>query len=121
MSKKASIQWAPKVADRDYAAALAYLTLRWDDERAQQAVERLRDVNVTARRANDLLRASRLDPAALDDPGVLKDLVRVAKGKRLSPILCVALETGLEVADGFHRLSAAYRLDPYGAVALKLA
>jgi hypothetical protein len=70
---------------------------------------------------NDILRAAGLTPAALDDPGVVKDLIKVIEGKELSPILAVIGPRWADIADGFHRVSLVYRIDPYGEVPLKLA
>ncbi|HTU30468.1 MAG TPA: hypothetical protein VMF07_13880 [Solirubrobacteraceae bacterium] len=117
----APIRWREDVAEHDYGAAQSYLSLRYDDGRASTVVGRLREAELTTRRVNDVLRATRLDPAPLDDPGVLKDLIKVIEGKALSPVLLVRGVDRTEVADGFHRLSLLYRIDPYGQVPLRLA
>ena len=52
----------------------------------------------------------------LSDPGVLKDLKKILSGQKLSPILVAEAD----IADGYHRLSLAYALDPYATVPLKL-
>jgi hypothetical protein len=49
------------------------------------------------------------------------DLTKVAEGKKLSPILVVSFDDGAEIADGYHRVSLAYALDPFGTVPLRLA
>jgi hypothetical protein len=116
-----SIKWLDDVADHDYDAAEAYLSLKLDVEAARKVLKRLRKAPVTRRRANDILRAAGLTAARLDDPGVMKDLVKVIQGKRLSPVLVVAGEAGPDVADGYHRVSLIYRLDPYGEIPLKVA
>ena len=59
--------------------------------------------------------------APLDDPGVMKDLIKVIEGKALSPVLAVRAETGADIADGYHRVSLVYRIDPYGEIPLKIA
>jgi hypothetical protein len=116
-----TIKWRADVAEHDYAAAEAYLSLKLDAEATAKVVRRLRKEALTTRRANDILRASRLDPAPLDDPGVLKDLIKVIEGRELSPVLVVSGEDRADIADGFHRVSMVYRLDPYGVVPLKIA
>jgi hypothetical protein len=116
-----NIKWLDDVADHDYAAAEAYLSLKLDVESAGKVVKRLRKAPITRRRANDILRAAGLTPAPLDDPGVMKDLIKVIGSKELSPVLVVSGEAGADIADGYHRVSLVYRLDPYGAVPLKLA
>jgi hypothetical protein len=114
------IKWATEVAEHDYAAAEAYLSLKLDDDAVARAVRHLRKGHLTTRRANDILRASGLAPAALSDPGVVKDLIKVIEGRRLSPILVLSAKKGAEIADGFHRVSLVYQLDPYADVPLKL-
>lgn len=115
------IKWAKEVADHDYAAAEAYLTLKLPVDAAEKVVARLRKAKLTARRANDIIRSSGLSPAPLDDPGVVKDLIKVIEDKELSPVLVAALPGGTDIADGFHRVSLVYRIDPFGMVPLKLA
>jgi hypothetical protein len=114
------IKWAKQVADHDYAAAESYLSLKLSVDAVEKVVAQLRKAKLTTRRANDIIRSSGLSPAPLDDPGVVKDLIKVIQGKELSPVLVAALPGGTDIADGFHRVSLVYRLDPYGAVPLKL-
>jgi hypothetical protein len=114
------LRWADHVADHDYAAAEAYLSLKLDEDAVAKAVRRLRKADLTIRRANDILRAAGLTAAPLNDPGVMKDLVKAIEGDRLSPVLVLRGKRGADIADGFHRVSLVYRLDPYGPVPLKL-
>ena len=50
-----------------------------------------------------------------DNPHVQRDLKKIKKGKRLSPILVVRgeLNTGvaMQIADGYHRVCASYYTD----------
>ena len=114
------VKWAPDVAEHDYAAAEAYLSLKLSEEAVAKAVQRLRKATLTSRRANDILRAAGLTAAPLDDPGVMKDLIKAVEGKQLSPVLVLSGKKGADIADGFHRVSLVYRLDPYSEVPLKL-
>lgn len=117
-----SIRWEKDVAEHDYEAAQAYLSLRYDEDRAEKLVRRLRSAEITHRRANDILRACDREPLELDDPGVRRDLVAIAQGRRLSPVLVVyAKDGGPDIADGYHRVSLAYRLDPFATIPLRLA
>lgn len=116
-----AIKWGEDVAEHDYAAARAYLSLKLTEAAADDAVAHLRKAKLTSRRANDILRAAGLDAAPLDDPGVIKDLVKVIEGKALSPVLLITGVGGADIADGFHRVSLVYRIDPYGVIPLKLA
>ena len=115
------IKWADRVAEHDYAAAEAYLSLKLDADAVAKAVKRLRKAALTTRRANDILRAAGLTAAPLDDPGVMKDLIKAIEGERLSPVLVLSGKKAADIADGFHRVSLVYRIDPYGAIPLKLA
>jgi len=115
------IKWAEDVADHDYAAAEAYLSLKLGDDAVAKAVDRLRKAKLATRRANDILRAAGLTAAPLDDPGVMKDLIKAIEGHRLSPVLVLSGKKGADIADGFHRVSLVYRIDPYTEVPLKLA
>ena len=115
------IRWEDDVAEHDYAAAHAYLSLKLTAAATDKVVTRLRKAKLTTSRANDILRASGLTAAPLDDPGVVKDLIKVIEGRPLSPILVVGGAAGTDIADGFHRVSLVYRIDPYGDVPLKLA
>ena len=111
------LQWKKDVEHHDYAAASTYLSIRFGESRAQKVAEDLQKCPVITRRANDVLRATGRVPLPLSDPGVLKDLKKVLAGEKLSPIL---LAEG-DIADGYHRVSLAYALDPYAEVPLKLA
>ncbi|MGD0609603.1 MAG: hypothetical protein ABSA53_39280, partial [Streptosporangiaceae bacterium] len=110
------LRWRKDVADHDYAAASSYLSIRFGEKRAQEVSEKLQKLPVIRRRANDILRATQRVPLPLSDPGVLRDLQKVLAGEKLSPVL---IAEG-DIADGYHRVSLAYALDPYADVPLKL-
>jgi hypothetical protein len=110
------LHWKNDVDEHDYAAASSYLSIRFGARRAQEVAAELRKLPVITRRANDVLRATGRVPLSLSDPGVLKDLKKVLSGEKLSPILVAEAD----IADGYHRLSLAYALDPYATVPLKL-
>jgi hypothetical protein len=110
------LRWRKDVAEHDYAAASSYLSIRYGESRAEEVSKQLRKLPVIQRRANDILRATRREPLPLTDPGVLRDLQKVLAGEKLSPVL---VSEG-DIADGYHRVSLAYALDPYADVPLKL-
>jgi hypothetical protein len=110
------VRWKKDVDEHDYAAASSYLSIRFGEHQAEAVAAELRKLPVISRRANDILRATRRLPLELSDPGVLKDLKKVLGGRKLSPILVAEGD----IADGYHRLSLAYALDPYAVVPLKL-
>jgi hypothetical protein len=117
---KSPITWLADVADHDYEAAYNYLSLKLDEKRATEIVARLKKAKVTARRANDILRATGLTPLPLTDPGVRKDLLKVLSGEKLSPVLVCDQQVGPDIADGYHRVSLAYNIDPFMSVPLRL-
>jgi hypothetical protein len=110
------LRWRKDVAEHDYAAAASYLSIRFGETRAEKVSAELRKLPVISRRANDILRATGRDPLPLSDPGVLRDLQKVLSGEKLSPVLVAESD----IADGYHRVSLAYALDPYALVPLKL-
>ena len=110
------LQWKKDVDHHDYAAATSYLSIRFGEGRAQQVAEELQKLPVITRRANDIPRATQRAPLPLSDPGVLKDLKKVLAGEKLSPVLVAEGD----IADGYHRVSLAYALDPSADVPLTL-
>jgi len=115
------LRWLDDVADHDFAAAMAYLSLRFNRAHVDDLEKDLRAASVTTRRANDILRACRLDALPLDDPGVKRDLLKAVSGEKLSPVLVVTFPEGADIADGYHRVSLAYHLNPFGDVPLRIA
>jgi hypothetical protein len=110
------LKWKSDVAGHDYAAASSYLSIRFGESRAAKVAAELKKLPVITRRANDILRATGRTPLPLSDPGVLRDLKKVLAGEKLSPVLVAEAD----IADGYHRVSLAYALDPYAMVPLKL-
>ena len=110
------LRWKKDVADHDYAAASSYLSIRFGQDQADEVAAKLRKLSVTTRRANDILRGTGREPLPLNDPGVLNDLKKVLGGEKLSPILVAEGD----IADGYHRVSLAYALDPYADIPLKM-
>ena len=115
------VPWLDDVAKHDFTAAEEYLSLRLEPALVANAVKDLRSATVTTRRANDILRACGRSPLPLDDPGVMRDLIKVISGGKLSPVLVVTLPQGADIADGYHRVSLAYHLNPFGVVPLRIA
>lgn len=107
-------RWKEEPDDQDYPAALSYLSLVMTEERAKETVDALRSAAIVRYFAKDLLRASRLGLLPPENFHVAKDLKKVAKARRLSPVLLVAGEVQhdapLTIADGYHRICASYHL-----------
>jgi hypothetical protein len=110
------LRWKRDVAEHDYTAASSYLSIRFGQDHADRVAAKLRKLPVTTRRANDILRATGREPLPLTDPGVLNDLKKVLGGEKLSPILVAEGD----IADGYHRVSLAYAIDPFADIPLKI-
>jgi hypothetical protein len=117
---KPPIKWLGDVAEHDYDAAYNYLSLKLDDKRAADCVRRMKKAKLTERRANDILRATGLTPLPLSDPGVGRDLLKLLTGEKLSPVLVCDQADGADIADGYHRVSLAYNIDPFMSVPLRV-
>jgi hypothetical protein len=109
MAKK-TIRWEKQPDQKDYDAALNYLSLVYTTERAKKLVKNLCKSKMTERAAKDLLRASGLPLLSRDEPHVNDDLTKIRKGKPLSPVLLIqgdlTKQVPLIVADGYHRICA---------------
>ena len=113
--KPSKQKWLDRPAESDFAAAGRFLSLLVGTQRSQTLADAFTHAQVVSHKANDLLRASRLPLLPVDDPEVRKDLKRVQKGEKLSPVLLVYGDLdssrALTVADGYHRICASYHLD----------
>lgn len=116
-----TLAWASQPDGSDYTAGYDLLALLWDSRRAEQAIAQLRDAPVTSHAAADIAQAAGFTPLPLHDPGVLRELRKLASGRPRHPILCIRAADGIVIADGHHRLSLAYQLAPFAPVPVKLA
>lgn len=125
MPKTAPARWAAEPQAHDYPAAAAFLALTADPSTVADLVKRLRATPTVTHAAKDILRAARLPLLPPEDPSVAKDLKQVRKSKVLSPVLLVrgSLTNGLPlvIADGYHRVCAAYHLNEDVQVPCRLA
>ena len=109
-SKKKKSVWMKDPEVHNYDAAYDYLDLHLPKERVEQLVEGLKNTKTIHKKAKDVLRASGLTLLTADNIHVKSNLKKFKKGKLLSPVLLVRGENKLYIADGFHRISAAYIL-----------
>jgi len=121
MSK--SVRWRKKPRKKDYLSAQSYLSLLFGSRSAIRLVKGLRRAHIKEIPARDILRASHTPMAevhAFDWTSQHKD---IKKGRPFSPILLVCGKHGdeLVIADGFHRLCAAFAKDQDAIVSFKLA
>jgi hypothetical protein len=115
MASVIGVLWGDEPDEHDYPAAADYLALLASDAQVSVIVAALKKAPVVHKKAKDLLRASQLALLPEDNPHVCRDLKKIKKGQRLSPILAVRgdLNTGvaLQIADGYHRVCASYHTD----------
>lgn len=116
------VRWMDDVEDHDYDAAKMYLSLKYGERHADKLVGALRETKLTTRRPNDILRAAGLPALPMADPGVHRDLLKLLNGKALSPVLVAYDGTGnADIADGYHRVSLCYNIDPFMSMPLRVA
>lgn len=111
----AAVTWKAAPEEHDYPAAAAYLSLLAPAETVAALVVTLQAASQQSWKAKDILRAAALPLLPPDNPHVAADLEKIARGKKLSPVLLVRgdLATGrrLQIADGYHRVCASYHTD----------
>ncbi len=107
--------WKAAPDEHDYPAAADYLSLVFGDDVVRSITTELRNAPLSHRKAKDLLRASGLMLLSIENAHVAKDLAKVDRGEKLSPVLLLRgdLLAGrpLVVADGYHRVCASHHLD----------
>ena len=108
------MHWQDEPDDHDYPAAASYLALIAAPETVEMLVEGLKSAPIAHAKAKDILRASGLPDLPLDNVHLAKDVAKVKAGTALSPVLLVRGDVGrgiaLQIADGYHRVCASYRL-----------
>ena len=115
MASRSAVLWGDEPDEHDYPAAADYLALLAPAEQISEIVAALKQAPVVHKKAKDLLRASQLALLPKDNAHVQRDLKKIKKGKRLSPILAVRgnldTEVAMQIADGYHRVCASYYTD----------
>jgi len=115
MASGSAVLWGDEPDEHDYPAAADYLALLASAEQIAEIVAALKHAPVVHKKAKDLLRASQLALLPKDNVHVQRDLKKIKKGKKLSPILAVRgnLDAGvaMQIADGYHRVCASYYTD----------
>lgn len=108
-----SIHWLPDPESHDYAAAESFLSLLLGPEVLADVVQRLRTAPVGHWAAKDILRAAGLAPLKPKQSNeVAEKLKKIKNSTPISPILAIGgLRENLVIADGYHRVSAACRVD----------
>jgi hypothetical protein len=123
MSKKSKRKrWLKEPEDHDYPAAKSYLTLLCDEETAGKYAKDLSHAPMTSFAAKDIFRASQLPLLGADNLHVRRNQKKIARGKKLSPLLLVRDQAHgkLIIADGYHRMCGVYSFDEDTIVPCKI-
>ncbi|MDW4918610.1 hypothetical protein [Streptomyces californicus] len=102
--------WLPEPEPHNFPAAHDYLGLLFDKKTVAEAVANLEAAKTRVHKAKDLLRASGSALLPAENLHVRKNIEKVMRGKKLSPVLLLRRPEGLIIADGYHRVCAAYYL-----------
>jgi hypothetical protein len=110
MAKQVDIKWLKQPEEHDYPAALSYLSLIYDEEKAIMYVNKLRQAPIVEFKAKDIFRASGLSSLGISNAHVEKDQKKIQSGRELSPLLLIrdSVNGKVIIADGYHRLCAIY-------------
>ena len=118
------IQWLEVPEQHDYPAARSYLSLLLSPEEIEEVIALLLQAETTFFKAKDILRAAKLKALGADNHHVARDLKKIKNSEALSPIILIrgSLSTGtrLTIADGYHRVCAAYVYDEDVEVACQI-
>jgi hypothetical protein len=113
MAKPRPIRWLALPEDKDFLAARSFLSMLVDPLQLDATVEALRASPEGDWAAKDILRAAGL-PALRPKQSteVEEKLKKIKAGTPISPVLLVGgIRDYLVIADGYHRVSAAHRVD----------
>ena len=123
MSKKYQINWQNQPEGHDYPAALSYLSLLYDEKTTTTYVKALKRASISQFKAKDIFRASGLSLLGVSNAHVKKDQQKIQSGLGLSPLLLIrdSANGKVVIADGYHRLCAAYSYDEDAVIPCKIA
>ena len=118
-----SITWQDDANPADYEAAGHYLALVDNQKNIDKTLADLKAGTIVEYKATDLLRAAQLIVPKADDRPTREQIKKIKHGEPVSPVLLVRVPAlrKVIVADGFHRICAAYRIDPDVVLHCKLA
>lgn len=113
MAKTRSIAWLDDPEEKDYLAAHSFLSMVLAPSTLDSVIADLRTAPLGNWAAKDLLRAAALPPLRPKQSAeVAEKLEKIKHGTPISPVLLVGgIREFLVIGDGYHRASAAYRVD----------
>lgn len=108
------VQWQDEVPEEDYMAAQSFLSLVSAPVSVPKVIAKLRAASVELYKATDIFRASKVRLPDSDDRPCRKEIKKIHKGQPLAPVLLVRdpAHNTVIIADGYHRICAAFRIDP---------
>ncbi len=119
------VRWLADPEDQHVQAAEAFLTLVGSPDHARRLVAAMLAAPNVEYTAKDLMRATSLPLLEASDPHVSRDLKKINDGVALSPLLLVRgdmrRDFPLTIADGYHRLCAAFHANEDADVACRIA
>jgi len=107
---KDAIKWKQKAAIENIKAAAQYLTLIFDAKEVAAAVAKMKKQRskIEQFKAKDILRASDTQLLPETNEDVDAEFRKIQKRQLIHPLLLVRKRDKLYIADGYHRLCAAY-------------
>jgi hypothetical protein len=107
------VPWLDEPEEKDYAAAESFLSMLVAPSSLAGVIAALRTAPCSHWAAKDILRAAGLPPLRPKESAeVAEKLEKIKQGIPISPILLVGgIRDFLVIGDGYHRASAAYRVD----------
>ncbi len=123
MPKDNEIKWLKEPEEHNYPAAMSFLSLLYDQVKATNCVDALRQAPMTQFKAKDIFRASGLSLLGVSNAHVERDRNKIESGKELSPLLLIR-DSGsgrVIIADGYHRLCAVYSYNEDAMIPCKIA
>ena len=99
--------WLEEPESHDFLAAYDYLELLYPKSEASIIVSNLKETTTVKKKTKDILRASQLPLLPKKNIHVAENLLKIKKGKKLSPVLLVS-DGKLVIGDGYHRVCAIY-------------
>jgi hypothetical protein len=113
VSGTVSIRWLDEPEEKDYQAAQSFLSMVLAPASLPEVIAALHAAPLGRWAAKDILRAAGLPPLRPKESAeVAEKLEKIKEGVPISPILLVGgIRDYLVIGDGYHRASAAYRVD----------
>jgi hypothetical protein len=113
VARTQSIRWLDEPEEKDYLAARSFLSMVLAPSVLSETIAALHDAPLGHWAAKDILRAAGLAPLKpKQSTEVAEKLQKIKDGIPISPVLLVGgIRDFLVIGDGYHRTSAAYRID----------